>query len=60
MTTMHANPTDWKHRPHTIFLGPPPFTLGWDVSGVVEQAGFGVTIFKPAITTWSGAWAPTR
>ncbi|HEX6454230.1 MAG TPA: NADP-dependent oxidoreductase [Trebonia sp.] len=41
------NPTDWKHRAHTIFLGPPPFTLGWDVSGVVEQAGFGVTIFKP-------------
>jgi NADPH:quinone reductase-like Zn-dependent oxidoreductase len=41
------NPTDWKHRAHPIFLGPPPFTLGWDVSGVVEQAGFGVTVFKP-------------
>lgn len=41
------NPTDWKHRAHTVFLGPPPFTLGWDVSGVVEQAGLGVTIFKP-------------
>jgi NADPH:quinone reductase-like Zn-dependent oxidoreductase len=41
------NPTDWKHRAHRIFLGPPPFTLGWDVSGTVEQAGFGVTIFKP-------------
>jgi NADPH:quinone reductase-like Zn-dependent oxidoreductase len=41
------NPTDWKHRANRIFLGPPPFTLGWDVSGTVEQAGFGVTIFKP-------------
>lgn len=41
------NPTDWKHRAHSIFLGPPPFTLGWDVSGVVEATGFGVTLFKP-------------
>jgi NADPH:quinone reductase-like Zn-dependent oxidoreductase len=41
------NPTDWKHRAHTIFLGPPPFTLGWDASGVVEATGFGVTVFKP-------------
>jgi NADPH:quinone reductase-like Zn-dependent oxidoreductase len=41
------NPTDWKHRAHQIFLAPPPFTLGWDVSGVVEATGFGVTIFKP-------------
>jgi NADPH:quinone reductase-like Zn-dependent oxidoreductase len=42
-----VNPTDWKHRAMRIFLGPPPFTLGWDVSGVVEAAGFGVTLFKP-------------
>jgi NADPH:quinone reductase-like Zn-dependent oxidoreductase len=42
-----VNPTDWKHRAHKIFLGPPPFVLGWDVSGVVEAAGFGVTLFKP-------------
>ncbi|HSZ39880.1 MAG TPA: transposase [Trebonia sp.] len=41
-----VNPTDWKHRAFQIFLGPPPFTLGWDVSGVVEAAEFGVTIFK--------------
>jgi NADPH:quinone reductase-like Zn-dependent oxidoreductase len=41
------NPTDWKHRAHRIFLGPPPFVLGWDVSGVVEATGFGVTLFKP-------------
>lgn len=50
LVRVHAaglNPTDWSHRAHTIFLGPPPFTLGWDVSGVVEATGFGVTIFKP-------------
>jgi NADPH:quinone reductase-like Zn-dependent oxidoreductase len=41
------NPTDWKHRAHSIFLGPPPFVLGWDVSGVVEATGYGVTLFKP-------------
>jgi NADPH:quinone reductase-like Zn-dependent oxidoreductase len=42
-----VNPTDWKHRAHSIVLGPPPFVLGWDVSGVVEATGFGVTLFKP-------------
>jgi NADPH:quinone reductase-like Zn-dependent oxidoreductase len=42
-----VNPTDWKHRAHRIFLGPPPFVLGWDVSGVVEATGFGVTLFQP-------------
>jgi NADPH:quinone reductase-like Zn-dependent oxidoreductase len=41
------NPTDWKHRARRIFLGPPPFVLGWDVSGVVEATGYGVTLFKP-------------
>jgi NADPH:quinone reductase-like Zn-dependent oxidoreductase len=50
LVRVHAagvNPTDWKHRAHKIFLGPPPFVLGWDVSGVVEKAGFGVTLFQP-------------
>ena len=50
LVRVHAagvNPTDWKHREHRIFLGPPPFVLGWDVSGVVEATGFGVTVFKP-------------
>jgi NADPH:quinone reductase-like Zn-dependent oxidoreductase len=42
-----VNPTDWKHRARRIFLGPPPFVLGWDVSGVVEATGYGVTLFKP-------------
>ncbi|WP_300605078.1 NADP-dependent oxidoreductase [Trebonia sp.] len=50
LVRVHAaglNPTDWKHRAHSVFLGPPPFTLGWDVSGVVEATGYGVTIVKP-------------
>jgi NADPH:quinone reductase-like Zn-dependent oxidoreductase len=50
LVRVHAaglNPTDWKHRAHSIFLGPPPFTLGWDASGVVAATGFGVTLFKP-------------
>ncbi|MGW2286236.1 NADP-dependent oxidoreductase [Streptomyces phaeochromogenes] len=41
------NPTDWKHRANGNFLGKPPFVLGWDVSGVVEAVGLGVTLHKP-------------
>lgn len=42
-----VNPTDWKHRALGIFLGEPPFVLGWDVSGVVEAVGLGVAAFAP-------------
>jgi len=42
-----VNPTDWKHRASGLFLGQPPFVLGWDVSGVVDEVGAGVTLFKP-------------
>lgn len=42
-----VSPTDWKHRAMRIFLGDPPYVLGWDVSGVVEATGLGVTLFKP-------------
>lgn len=50
LVAVHAsglNPTDWKHRGHRIFLPDPPFVLGYDVSGVVEAVGFGVTLFQP-------------
>jgi NADPH:quinone reductase-like Zn-dependent oxidoreductase len=42
-----VNPTDWKHRATGGFLGEPPFVLGWDVSGVVEEVGTGVARFRP-------------
>ncbi|MEU7028389.1 NADP-dependent oxidoreductase [Streptomyces sp. NPDC046275] len=42
-----VNPTDWKHRAAGLFLDRLPLILGWDVSGVVEAVGFGVTLFKP-------------
>jgi NADPH:quinone reductase-like Zn-dependent oxidoreductase len=50
LVRVHAaglNPTDWKHRATGGFLGEPPFTLGWDVSGVVEAVGVGVARFAP-------------
>ncbi len=42
-----VNPVDWKVRMRGGFLGDPPFTVGWDVAGVVEEVGFGVTRFSP-------------
>jgi NADPH:quinone reductase-like Zn-dependent oxidoreductase len=50
LVRVHAaglNPTDWKNRVSSAWLGTPPLVLGWDVSGVVEAVGYGVTIFKP-------------
>jgi NADPH:quinone reductase-like Zn-dependent oxidoreductase len=40
------NPVDWKTRASGGRLGSPPFTLGWDVAGVVAALGFGVTRFE--------------
>ena len=42
-----VNPTDWKSRAQGRLLGDPPAILGWDVSGVVEAVGPGVTRFRP-------------
>ena len=41
-----VNPVDWKTRARGGFLGEPPFTVGWDVAGVVEEVGYGVTRFS--------------
>jgi NADPH:quinone reductase-like Zn-dependent oxidoreductase len=45
MAAAGVNPVDWKVRARGGFLGEPPFTVGWDVAGVVEAVGVGVTRF---------------
>lgn len=51
LVRVHAagvNPVDWKTRSGkgmAALLGPPPHPLGWDVAGVVEAVGRGVTRF---------------
>ncbi|GAB2875449.1 NADP-dependent oxidoreductase [Streptomyces deserti] len=43
-----VNPADWLARSGAAPLyGEPPFTLGQDVSGVVQAVGAGVTRFRP-------------
>jgi NADPH:quinone reductase-like Zn-dependent oxidoreductase len=51
LVRVHAagvNPVDCKTRRGdgvARWVGPPPFILGWDVCGVVEAMGYGVTRF---------------
>jgi NADPH:quinone reductase-like Zn-dependent oxidoreductase len=42
-----VNPVDWKSRAGQARFLSPPMTVGWDVSGVVEAVGAGVTRFQP-------------
>lgn len=45
-----VNPVDVKTRRGegvARWLGPPPFVLGWDLAGVVDAVGYGVTRFRP-------------
>jgi NADPH:quinone reductase-like Zn-dependent oxidoreductase len=42
-----VNPVDWKVRAGGGFLGEPPFTVGWDMAGTVEEVGQGVTWLEP-------------
>ena len=46
VTAAGVNPVDWKVRAGGGFLGQPPFTVGWDIAGVVEELGRGVTRFQ--------------
>ncbi|WP_434096432.1 NADP-dependent oxidoreductase [Streptomyces mobaraensis] len=52
LVRVHAagvNPADWKTRARGVFADgtKPPFVPGFDVSGVVEETGDGVTLFRP-------------
>ncbi|WNV89864.1 NADP-dependent oxidoreductase [Umezawaea sp. Da 62-37] len=64
LVRVHAagvNPVDWKTREGKGMagvLGEPPFILGWDVSGVVEEVGFGVTTVKPGDEVYGMPWFP--
>jgi NADPH:quinone reductase-like Zn-dependent oxidoreductase len=64
LVRVHAagiNPVDWKTRSGKGMagvLGEPPFILGWDVSGVVEKTGFGVTTLKPGDEVYAMPWFP--
>lgn len=51
-----VNPVDWKIRKGYLKSMIPyemPLTMGWDVSGIVEQIGPAVTKFKPGNAVYS-------
>ncbi|GAA4965712.1 NADP-dependent oxidoreductase [Actinoplanes utahensis] len=63
LVRVHAaglNPVDVKSRQFGGFLGQPPFILGWDVSGVVEEVGTGVTLFGPGDEVFGMPWFPRQ
>ncbi|RSM82472.1 NADP-dependent oxidoreductase [Kibdelosporangium aridum] len=57
------NPVDAKTRAGggmAGVLGRPPFVLGWDVSGVVAEVGFGVHTVKPGDEVYGMPWFPRQ
>ncbi|GAA2608502.1 NADP-dependent oxidoreductase [Streptomyces axinellae] len=56
-----VNPVDIKTRSGdgmAAVLGDPPFTVGWDVSGIVEEVGFGVHTLQPGDEVYGMPWFP--
>ena len=64
LVRVHAagiNPVDWKTRGGTGMAGVLALAadpLGWDVSGVVEEVGFGVTTLQPGDEVYGMPWFP--
>lgn len=54
------NPVDPAARERGLYIGKPPFILGWDVSGVVEEVGIGVTRFRPGDAVYGFPRFPHR
>lgn len=55
-----VNPVDPAARERGLYIGAPPFILGWDVSGVVEEVGVGVTRFRPGDAVYGMPRFPHR
>jgi NADPH:quinone reductase-like Zn-dependent oxidoreductase len=54
-----VNPADWKIRSGAVRrFGEPPFTLGLDLSGVVEAVGGGASAFRPGDAVFGNALPP--
>src|SRR6201991_5195072 len=56
-----VNPVDWKTRAGAGMakvIGPPPFTVGWDVAGTVDAVGVGVTRFAVGDMVFGMPWFP--
>ncbi|GAA3301363.1 NADP-dependent oxidoreductase [Dactylosporangium vinaceum] len=53
-----VNPVDWKARTNGGSLGAPPFTVGWEVAGIVAATGVGVTRFAVGDEVFGMPWFP--
>ena len=61
ITAAGINPVDWKTRQHGGYreaVGEPPFILGWDIAGVVEEIDPDVTRFGPGDRVFGMPWFP--
>ncbi|MGI5244945.1 NADP-dependent oxidoreductase [Dactylosporangium sp. CA-139066] len=63
LVRVHAagiNPVDLRQRQGHGPLSRLPMILGWDVAGVVQECGFGVTIFSPGDEVYGMPWFPRQ
>ena len=58
-----VNPVDFQTRAGSgmqSVLGKPPFVVGWDIAGVVEAVGMGVTRFAVGDEVFGMPWFPRQ